>query len=63
MQKGYQVIGMKRKSDLKEHNVQSPKWGCVIVCVLLIPIAILLAALRIVWCVIDRITSVAEEYE
>lgn len=54
---------MKGKSDSKDHNAQSPKWGCVIVCVLLIPIAILLAALRIVWCVIDRITSVTEEYE
>lgn len=54
---------MKVKSDSKDYNVHRSKWGCVIVCILLIPVAILLAALRIVWCVIDRITSVAEEYE
>lgn len=51
---------MRVKSDLEDYNVRHPKWGCVIVCIMLIPIAILLAALRIVWCVIDRITSVTE---
>ncbi|MCM1494799.1 MAG: hypothetical protein NC089_03270 [Bacteroides sp.] len=43
--------------DYKKHH---PKWGCVIICLLLLPVAILLAGLRIVWCVIDRVTSVAE---
>lgn len=52
---------MKRNPDSNDYNASHPGWGCVMVCVLLIPVAILLAAFRIIWCVIDRITSVTEE--
>lgn len=52
------MIEMKRESDSKDYKVCRPGFGCAIACVLLIPLAVLLAAIRIVWCVIDRITSV-----
>lgn len=52
------MIYMEQEQYAGNRKSQRPGAGCIAVCLLLVPVAVLLAAVRIVWCLIDRVSSV-----
>ncbi len=49
---------MEQEQYVGNYKKRRPGAGCIVVCLLLVPVAVLLAAVRIVWCLIDRLSSV-----